>query len=372
MSAVGSSRGPSFAAAPLRSTLAIRARRGLAAGCLLACDAARAHLPPGLAAPGAAAPMTGGLADWSFEPWTTGLMATSAIAYAIGLVRLWRRAGVGRGIRRREAVYFAAGWLTLVVALLSPLDPLGVSLFSAHMLQHELLMIVAAPLMVLARPLAAWTWALPLVARRFVGRCVAGRGFAAAWRLLTGALAAWLLHALALWAWHVPALFERALVDDAVHTAQHASFLVTALLFWWAVLGRPGRSAPLGASLLYLFGTMMHSSLLGALLTFSPTVWFPTYVARSAAFGLHPIEDQQLGGLIMWVPGGLAYLVAALAIAAAALARARPVDRISGPPPDAARTAPRASRSPRPTATARRRPPRRPGAAAWTRRRSAR
>jgi putative membrane protein len=275
------------------------------------------------------APGAGGAHDafthFSFEPWVIAPLAATLGLYARGVRRLWSHAGAGRGITRRQVAYFAAGWISLVLALVSPLDALGSKLFSAHMLQHEVLMLVSAPLMVLARPLAAWTWAFDLAQRQRVGHAVQARWWAKVWALLTDPLAAFALHALALWLWHVPTLFEAALTNEAVHALQHASFLLTALLFWWAVIGRDARSSRgSGAALAYLFATMMHTSALGALLTLAPTPWYPHYAATSAALGLDPVEDQQLGGLLMWVPGAAAYVWAALAIAWRLLTRRSP------------------------------------------------
>lgn len=253
--------------------------------------------------------------EWPLEPWLLACLAASATLYAIGVARLWRRAGVGHGIRVAQVAAFAAGWLTVAVALASPLDPLGVHLFSAHMFQHELLMLVAAPLLVVARPLAAWTWALPARLRSTAGGALRTRGWRRIWSLMRAPLGAWLLHAAALWAWHAPALFSLALRDPLVHTLQHASFFGTALLFWWAVLGSNAR-ARLGVALLALFTTMVHSTVLGALITLSSRLWYPEYAATSAELGVDPLADQQLGGLLMWVPGGVAYLGVGLWLAA--------------------------------------------------------
>jgi putative membrane protein len=183
------------------------------------------------------------------------------------------------------------------------------------MVQHELLMVVAAPLLVLGRPLAVWTWALNPPQRRTVGRWVNARGFSAAWSVLTDPLVAWALHALALWGWHIPAAFDAALEHEGLHIAQHLSFLVTALFFWWAVLGHDPRGRyGAGRSFAYLFTTMLHTSALGALLALAPTPWYAPYVPLTGALGLDPVQDQQLGGLVMWVPAGLAYLIAALVV----------------------------------------------------------
>ncbi len=285
---------------------ALALRAVAAAGWLAAGAAAHAHEPePASAATG-----------WTPEAWVLWLLALAAALYLAGLARLWRNAGTGRGLGRSQALSFALGWLALAAALASPLDALGTRLFAAHMVQHELLMVVAAPLLVLGRPLVAWTWALTPRQRRRVGRAAQAPWFAPAWRFTTRAPTAWALHASALWAWHLPALFEAALRIEAVHIAQHASFLATALLFWWSVLGGDPRAQRSAAAIGSLLTTMMHTGALGALLTFAPTVWYRHYGHAGGAFGLAPLEDQQLGGLIMWVPGGLAYLVAGLALLA--------------------------------------------------------
>jgi cytochrome c oxidase assembly factor CtaG len=131
--------------------------------------------------------------------------------------------------------------------------------------------------------------------------------------MLSAPLTAWALHAAVLWAWHAPPLFEKALHDEAWHAFQHASFFVSALLFWWAVL-RPGRGHGV-AGMVLVFTTMMHTAFLGALLSLSARLWYPSYQASASALGFDPLEDQQLGGLLMWVPAGLAYLASGLALA---------------------------------------------------------
>jgi putative membrane protein len=257
---------------------------------------------------------------WTFEPWVVACLILSIGLYAYGLTRLWKRAERGRERLKRQAASFAAGWLALAVALVSPIDALGSQLFSAHMLQHEMMMIVAAPFLVLGRPFGVWVWALAAGWRTSTGKVAHTSYVRACWRSITRPLVAWLIHAVVLWVWHAPVFFEAALHSEGIHTLQHLGFLVSALLFWWAVLGdrtfRPSR----GASMLYLFTTMAHTTALGALLTWSSTPWYPSYAGTTGAAGLSPIEDLQLGGLIMWVPGGLAYVIAGLASGAKWLA----------------------------------------------------
>lgn len=262
---------------------------------------------------------------WSFEPWVIACLLLSLALYTRGAARLWQRAGIGRGLRARHIGAFAVGWLTLVAALVSPLDPLGNRLFSAHMVQHELLMVVAAPLMCLGQPVVAWLWALPTAWRRALAAAASHAAWRALWGRLSAPTAAWALHAVVLWAWHLPAAFDASLADATVHTWQHISFLSSALLFWWAVLRGEG-------GLLYVFTTMVHTTALGALLTLSPVVWYLPYQASAGALGFSALEDQQLGGLVMWVPAGMAYLGAGLLLVARWLSWDGPARGAGAPP----------------------------------------
>jgi putative membrane protein len=240
----------------------------------------------------------------SGAPWAAlviTLLGLSALLYVLGLARLWQHAGVGHGIARGRAAAFWLGWLTLAASLLGPLDHWATQSFAAHMLQHELLMLAAAPLLVLGRPLAAWTWALPSPARPVVGGALRAASWRRLWGWLSGATGAGALHALALWGWHVPAWFVLAATHPGWHALQHFSFLGTALLFWWAVFAGARRTP--GAALMLLFVTMLHSGALGALLTLAPVPWYGS-----------GLEDQQLGGLLMWVPAGAVYLLVGLVV----------------------------------------------------------
>lgn len=251
------------------------------------------------------------------DPLVVFGLGLSSWLYARGMAELWRRAGFGQGIRRWEAGGFALGWLFLAVALVSPLHALGERLFSVHMAQHEVLMLIAAPLMVLGRPLIAFLWALPPAWREKVGEWTQARPVAAAWRAITGPLAVFAIHGVALWVWHVPRLYQATLAGDWAHALQHLSFFGSAALFWWALIhGRYGRIG-YGASVFFVFATSLHSSILGALLTFGRRLWYPIYAERTVPWGLTPLEDQQLAGLIMWIPSGVIFIVLGLALFAA-------------------------------------------------------
>lgn len=253
-------------------------------------------------------------------PWDVAAMAATValgVAYAAGLYRLWRRGGLGAGVRPWAAGAALLGWLALAAAVGPPLAGLSDLLFAAHMGQHELLMLVAAPLLVLGRSLLVASFALPRAARLRVGRWVRRRPVRHAWRRLTAPVAVLLVQAAVLWGWHVPRAFEAALADDALHAFQHLTFFATAALFWWALVhGRFGRMG-YGAGVLVVFATAMHSGVLGALLTFAAHPWYPTHAARAAAHEVAPLADQQLAGLLMWIPAGVLLTAAGLALFAA-------------------------------------------------------
>jgi putative membrane protein len=251
---------------------------------------------------------------WASDPLAAAFVLGVGGLYAAGLTRLWGRAGRGRGIRFGEAACFAGGLVALAAALVSPLHALGATLFTAHMAQHMVLMVVAAPLLVLGSPGVAALWAMPESWRRGAGATLRRPGLQRAWRMISTPMVAWTVHGAALWLWHAPRLYERTVEQPWVHAAQHASFLLAALLFWWvAFRGRGGRRHAAGVSLIYIFTTAVHASVLGALITFSGVVWYPVYGERAALWGLDALGDQQLGGLIMWVPAGIAYVAAFLA-----------------------------------------------------------
>jgi putative membrane protein len=249
--------------------------------------------------------------SWSWEPGVLLLLLVTLGLYVIGLGRLWS-IKVGVGIRRWEAGAFLGGWLVTALALVSPLHALGGTLFSAHMAQHELLISIGAPLLVVSRPLIPFLWALPPAWREKAGAAAKQAAIRSVWSILTRPSAAFALHAIALWAWHLPGPYQATLQSDTMHTMQHLSFVITAVLFWWTIFGARNSAIGYGGAVFYLFATALQTGALGALLTFSPSLWYPAYAATAGSWGLTPLEDQQLGGLIMWIPGSLPYLVVGL------------------------------------------------------------
>jgi cytochrome c oxidase assembly factor CtaG len=263
-------------------------------------------------------------AAWTFEPGVVLPLLAALFAYAIGSHRLARRSARGWLTRRPGRGWFALGWSVLALALVSPLHAGGEHSFALHMAEHELLMLVAAPLLVLARPLGTLLWALPRAARAVVGRWSRGRAVTGAWHALTGPVTATALQAVALWAWHAPRPFGLALASEGWHVLQHLSFLITALLFWTAMFDRRRMQRHAAVVIGCLFATATVSGALGALMAFSSSPWYAGYAALGMTpLGLTPAEDQQVAGLLMWIPGGLVHAGAALAILARTLRQPR-------------------------------------------------
>lgn len=204
------------------------------------------------------------------------------------------------GLRRVPAppartACFRTALATAALASFGPLDAWAAQSTAVHMVQHMLFMVIVAPLAALGHPLAQWGAAIGRAPRPLMA------GIAAAGR---HPLSLGLVHGAIIWVWHVPALYLLALSDPWWHLVEHAAFIVSGWLFWGAVLLAGRRQ--LAKGLLAVVLTLMHTGLLGALLTFG----------RSSFYGPgRGLEDQQLAGLIMWVPGGLAYLAGAAWVA---------------------------------------------------------
>jgi putative membrane protein len=249
---------------------------------------------------------------WTLDPWILVPLFVSGVLYFTGTAALWRRAGWGRGIKPWRVGAYGLGWLLLAGALVSPLHGLGEHLFTAHMIEHEIIMALAAPLIAVARPLAACLWALPKSLRHVLGEVMRTPALAALWQNIARPQSAALIHGVAIWFWHAPMMFEMSVTSIAVHRLQHLSFFASALLFWWSLI----RHSTYGMAALQLFLTMLHTSVLGALIALAPRVLYLTQTADALRWGLTPLEDQQLAGVVMWVPAGTVYAGAVLACVA--------------------------------------------------------
>jgi cytochrome c oxidase assembly factor CtaG len=275
--------------------------------------------------------VTGPLAGWSFDPLVvTGLVLFGGL-YAAGWRRLARRGWAGLASWR--AWTYAAGLLLLGVALLSPLDAYGARLFFVHMIQHLLMLLVIPPLIWLGAPLLPTLWGLPARERLGAARLMGPRGrLHWLFHRLTDPRVALGLYVVVVAVWHVPPLYDAAQGRTFAHDLEHASFFGAGLLYWWPIIHPTGgrRRLGLGAAVFYLLPPFLVGNLLGALLTFAGRPLYQTYVQAPRVLPLSALQDQQLGGLIMWVPGGLAWLVPLFAVLALFL---RAEDRRPQPPP---------------------------------------
>ena len=279
----------------------------LAAACLL--------VTPGVVlAHGGNAPaptLPGVLLAWRFDPLAIAGLLLSAAAYLWAARRVNREHPGNRQPRFRSWL-FLAGLAAIGVALLSPIEAYEGSLFSVHMVQHMLLELVAAPLLLAGAPITlALRVSTPSVRRRLLSILQSRLMHAVSFPVV-----AWVLFAAVNWGWHFSVLYDQALENQALHYLQHASFLGVALLFWWPVIGAdpsPWR-LPHPVRILYLFLAMPQNSFLGVALSSASTVLYPHYVTNGRAWGLSPLEDQALGGVIMWVVGDVIFLAAMMGV----------------------------------------------------------
>ena len=254
---------------------------------------------------------------WDLNPVLLFGLAVMGWLYFRGL-----RASTGRRRRLhpwwRPTVYYVA--LTAIfISLVSPLDHLADELFVMHMAQHMLLMVVAPPLVLLGAPMIPVLRGIPRpVRKRLVAPVLRQRTLRRSLKYLSLPLIAWPLYVVTLLGWHTPAAYDLALRNEAAHVLEHFSFAAAALLFWWNVID----SVPLRSSLSYIgrvpyvFLMTVPNFSLGAFLTLSQEAWYERYLTQELRWGLSAMDDQQLGGLIMWVPGALVLLTALLSVLA--------------------------------------------------------
>ncbi|HXR28056.1 MAG TPA: cytochrome c oxidase assembly protein [Solirubrobacteraceae bacterium] len=262
----------------------------------------------------AAAPATPGFWDWSFDP-PLALVIALGLLYALGSGRTLTPQRT-RAAQRWRGASFYASLAVLAIALSSPLDRLSERLFWAHMVQHVLLLMVAAPLLVLARPWIRLWRALPLDWRAPLARGIGLGGHAAPLRAASRTLGrpavSFVLFSGVLLVWHVPAMFDATLTSSALHALEHTLFLATALLFWKQVIPSPPLHAPLSPPqrVLYLVGAMIVSWVLAVVLALAPHPLYDFYAQQAGRpGGISALADQQLAAGIMWVPGSITFVI---------------------------------------------------------------
>lgn len=246
--------------------------------------------------------------DDPFAPWAAGLMGLSLLFYLLAWAHARRRRGVAGPLRLPQLVGYLLGTLALAATLFGALDAAAEHSFAAHLSQHMLLLAVVPPLLLLGRPMLASALLLPRAFSTPMGW--AGRLRRS---LHLHAVLATLASTVAMWLWHAPAAMHQALSDEAVHWLMHLCFLAAGLWFWMVPLeALRGRARVPWPALAGLLALMMQMGLIGALLTLSSRPLVPLQAERALAAGLDPITDQQLAGLLMWVPFCLPYLAAAV------------------------------------------------------------
>jgi putative membrane protein len=256
--------------------------------------------------------LTAFLLSWSFEPTVVIGLAVAAGLYIRGWRRLRRRGRGGRILKRWRAWCYAAGLTTVALALLSPIGTFDSLFFFMHMTQHVLLIMIAAPLLWLGAPMVPTLWAFDRRTRRRLGRLFhEDHPVHRVFHFLTRAGVALPLYILIVFVWHYPALYDAAQGRNLVHDLEHFLFFGSALLFWWPVVHPSGgkRRLGYGAGILYIFPAKIAGFVLGAGLTLSSEPYYRTFLDSPSIWGLDPLGDQQLGGLIMWVAGGLLYII---------------------------------------------------------------
>jgi cytochrome c oxidase assembly factor CtaG len=255
-----------------------------------------------------------GLGDWSLDTPVV-MVAVLTVAYAIGAHRTVTPARTAVAQRWRDVCFYGA-MAVLVIALASPIDAYSDELFWVHMTQHVLLMLVAAPLLVISRPWVRTWRVLPLSARRPIARGLAKGHRTAPLRRLAHAagspVGSLVLFSVVLLAWHVPALFDATLSSSAVHALEHTLFLLVAVLFFKHLIGSPPLRAPLGdvARVLFAVAGMTVSWLLAVVLALAPHALYSHYAdLPTRPGGISALADQQLAAGVMWVPGSVTFVV---------------------------------------------------------------
>jgi putative membrane protein len=258
--------------------------------------------------------------SWSWEPGLISTFVLTLGVYAIGWARLRRRANGRASPNPARTTAFVSGIALAWFALLSPISTYSGLFFFLHMTQHLLLVLGVVPLLLLANPLVTLLWGLPEAVRMALGSLLRTGGFVRWFAgVLTQPLVAGTLFVAALGLWHVPVLYDLAQGRTATHDLEHMVFTVTAALYWWPVIQPSGRRRlSYGRAVLYLMPPFLESNLIGALLTFASTPLYATYAAAPRVWELSVVQDQQLAGLVMWVPGGLYFLAPMLIMLAKA------------------------------------------------------
>jgi cytochrome c oxidase assembly factor CtaG len=254
--------------------------------------------------------------EWNWDPLILSMLVITAILYARGLFQQReRQGGLLYPHQKWRAVAFGAGMGILFLALISPVDTYSDQLFSVHMAQHILFMDISAPLLAYSAPLGPILQAFPRRYQRAAGQWWSrpGNWIKGLWQWVSYPATAWVLFVGFLWLWHIPAFYSAAIENETIHALEHLCFLGSGFLFWWNIFyvfwRKPKQR---GTGVVYMGLYALQSSGLGGLLTFSTATWYPVYISTSEKLGVSPLADQQIAGMIMWLPEMAIYIVGAL------------------------------------------------------------
>ncbi|MCA9953333.1 MAG: cytochrome c oxidase assembly protein [Anaerolineales bacterium] len=269
--------------------------------------------------------------DWKIE--VIVVLALAGTLYSRGWWHLRQRSGAAQRYRRSvrsrwrlavtwRLVSYWVGLFSVALALLSPIDALGQQLFFMHMVQHLLLIMIAPPLLLVANPMPFVLWGMPGKLRRKVGGLFSQAlhresGFRRWLRQLTQPGIVWMLWVISLIGWHDPNMYNLALRHEWVHNAEHLSFFIASMLLWWHLTGagpRVHKQFGLLGRIALVMSIVPVNMLTGVVLAFAEQPYYSYYEAVPRLWGISVLADQQLGGVIMWVPGSMMYIIAALVL----------------------------------------------------------
>lgn len=271
------------------------------------------------------------LLSWDLRIEVILVLLSAAALFTVGWRRLRKRSTVRSDIGRLQAgalwrpVVYVSGLIILGIALMSPIDVLASQLFTMHMVQHVLLVMLVPPLLLVANPLPFSLWALPARLRLRAGALLSRQSsFRKYLTKATGAGIVWMVFVIVYWGWHDPRAYDLALRNAFVHDIEHITFFVVSVLFWWHALGAgPRIHRPMSQVMrfAYLLSAIPISMVAGVAISFANEPIYEFYEAMPRLWGLSVMDDQRIAGVIMWVVGSMMFMAAALIIAARWLQR---------------------------------------------------
>lgn len=280
------------------------------------------------------------LLSWGWRWEVILILLSLGVLYSVGWWRLRKKT---RGKRQKDGglvvrwrlISYLAGLVIVAIALMSPIDSLGQQLFFMHMIQHLLLIMIAPPLLLIANPMPFLLWGLPSALRLKAGRGIAKllhrEGSLRSWiRMVTGAGVIWIVWVASVILWHDPYLYNAALRSEFIHDLEHLTFFFSGMLFWWLVTGagpRIHKQFGMVGRIAFVLAGVPPNMLLGVILAFSTVVIYSYYEAVPTIWGIDPLTDQTIGGVIMWIPGSMMFIIAALILTARLLD-----DEVAKPP----------------------------------------